>query len=569
MRVRRVVAVLLFPVVGVLSHAAPQSPENPERLWPRGFTTSLQNVADPAPLLRALGTRADSRAYRRLGRTAPAKLAAAVPTSRRNERSLADDPIAAAAGVTEYAVSLAASPRRQNILVSAHVASSPNEPRTWCDVRRSLDRGRTWSAPVPLPTLTPASACDVPVLAYSPDGRTLYAAYRDFKAGFEILDPPSGGGTRRRIFQDDDVVVSRSEDDGRTWSPSVPAIEGDRWSFVRQCAPACEVAEIDPGENLDRPQLATGSGQGGESWAYVTAARVAFLQPEGTPPTSILFARSGDRGRTWDPRVVLEDGAASAEPGLPGPTAEVVVQGSRAAAAGHGVLVAWYHSGTDGPRAGAFEIRTRWSGDNGASWDEVVVAAFGELELGATLGPVTALRGRSWWAAMFPAVALDGRGGAHVAFTHDPDPAAGSAEEGDIRHVASPHRPYRAWSSPVTVNDDGPGRAQGFPALATRSQGRTALVEIAWEDSRLADADNARYDVFHSRLILGRRPWWSPNRRVSDVSSLQSVNATGERTALAANDSGIVYAAWTDRRDSAGLSDVVSDVYGSRVGVGW
>jgi hypothetical protein len=567
MHARRVVAVLLFPVVGAVSHAAPRSPENPESLWPRGFTTSLQNVADPAPLLRALDTRWDSRAGRRLRRIAPAKVAVAAQTCGRNERFLADDPIAAAAGVTEYAASLAASPRRQNILVSAHVASSPNEPRTWCEVRRSLDRGRTWSAPVPLPTLTPTSACDVPVLAYSHDGRTLYAAFRDFKAGFEVLPPPPGGGTRRRIFQDDDVVVSRSEDDGRTWSLPVFAIEGDGWSFVRQCAPACEVVEIDPGENLDRPQLATGGGEGADGWAYATATRVAFLQPEGTPPTSILFARSRDWGRTWDPRVALADGAAAAAPGLPGPTAEVVVQGSRAAAAGNGVLVAWYHSGTDGPRTGAFEIRTRWSGDNGASWDEVVVAAFGELELGATLGPVTALRGRSWWAAMFPAVALDGRGGAHVAYTHDPDPAAGSPEEGDIRHVASPLRPYRAWSSPVTVNDDGPGRAQGFPSLATRRLGRTALVEIAWEDSRLADGDNARYDVFHAQLILDRRPWWSSNRRVSDVSSLQSVNATGERTALAANDSGVVYAVWTDRRDSASLTDVESDVYGSRVGI--
>jgi hypothetical protein len=566
MRVRRVVAALLFPVVGAVSHAAPRSPENPESLWPRGFTTSLQNVADPAPLLRALGTRWDSRAARIRRGTSPAAVAPVGSARERTERAFLDAPIAAAGDVTEYAPSVAASPRRQNILVSASVASSSSAPRTWCEIRRSLDRGRTWSASVPLPTLTPASACDVPVLAYSPDGQTLYAAYRDFKAGFEILDPPSGGGTRRRIFQDDDVVVSRSGDDGRTWSPPVLAIEGDRWSFVRQCAPACEIVEIDPGENLDRPQLATGSGEGGESWVYATAARVAFLQPEGTPPTSVLFARSGDRGRTWDARVALEDGAAAAEPGVPGPTAEVVVQGSRAAAAGRDVLVAWYHSGTDGLRTGAFEIRTRWSGDNGASWDEVVVAAFGELELGATLGPVTALRGRSWWAAMFPAVALDGRGGAHVAYTHDPDPAAASPEEGDIRHVASPLRPYRAWSSPVTVNDDGPGRAQGFPSLAARRLGRTALVEIAWEDSRLAEGDNARYDLFHSQLVVDRRPW-SANRRVSNVSSLQSVNATGERTGLAANDSGIVYAAWTDRRDSASLTDGESDVYGSRVGV--
>ncbi len=117
----------------------------------------------------------------------------------------------------------------------------------------------------------------------------------------------------------------------------------------------------------------------------------------------------------------------------------------------------------------------------------------------------------------------------------------------------------------MTVNDDDPGRAQGFPSLAVRRVLFLPILEVVWEDSRLAPVANQAYDIYHSRLLPG--PWfsWSGNRRVTDVSSTQDRLSTGERTSLAANPFGLVFAGWTDRRDKLSSSDAEDDVYGSRI----
>ena len=281
-----------------------------------------------------------------------------------------------------------------------------------------------------------------------------------------------------------------------------------------------------------------------------------MLQPPEAPPTAILLARSPDGGRHWGARTALAEGVSGAP--------AVVVQGGRVAAgAGGEVLVAWYDSGSDGLRQGTFEIRTRRSGNHGECWDDAVSAVVNEGELGLNLGPVPALK--TWWTGMFPDAAVDGFGRAHLVYTQDPEPGQATAEEGDIRYVTSPRRPFCAWSSPVTVNDDGPGRAQGFPSLAVRRLGPFPILELVWEDSRLAPAGNLAYDIFHSRLLPG--PWfsWSCNRRVTDVSSTQDASTTGDRTGLAVNRSGLIFAAWTDRRDKASTGDGEDDVYGSRI----
>ena len=228
-------------------------------------------------------------------------------------------------------------------------------------------------------------------------------------------------------------------------------------------------------------------------------------------------------------------------------------------------MVAWYDSGIDGVGRGTFEIRTRRSGNHGRSWDDAIEAVVNEQELGINLGPVPTLK--KWWTGMFPDVAVDGLGRAHLVHTHDPEPGGDTAEEGDIRYVTStsPRRPFREWSSPVTVNDDGLGRAQGFPSLAVRHLGHFPILEVVWEDSRLAPAGNLAYDIFHSRLLPGRWFSWSCNRRVTDASSTQGGVSTGERTGLAANQSGLVFAVWADRRDKVSTDDGEDDVYGSRI----
>ena len=125
-------------------------------------------------------------------------------------------------------------------------------------------------------------------------------------------------------------------DDGATWSAPVVAIDGDGWSFVREGAasdldpgPRRDVGAADAGHALGFPRRLTAeAGQ-----VYVTANRLAILQPAGAPPTGIVFARSSDREEHWAARTELAEGVAGAP--------EVVVQGSKVAAgAGGEVLVA-------------------------------------------------------------------------------------------------------------------------------------------------------------------------------------------------------------------------------------
>lgn len=556
---RSALAFLLVAVsAGSVGAAPPEKTSGP--VWPEGFLESLENHADPAKVLRVAERVLDGAPTPAARCSAPGSRRGASGDTWKLHKSghhTTDVPIAADPGMSEYRPAVAASPRRQNVVVSAYVAAPFPVPETRCPVTRSLDRGRTWSAPEFLPMLTETSLCGSPALAYSPDGRTLFAVYQDIRGGVTSLEPPPEGGTRTRVFQEMDLLLSRSEDDGHTWSAPVLAIDGDGWSFVRECvAGACTIRDSDPGESLERPTLATAPEACDAGWVYVTANRLAILQSPDVPPTAIVFARSGDGGRHWSARTALAEGA----PGAPA----VVVQGGRVAAGDGGeVLVAWYDSGTDGPRRGTFEIRTRRSGDHGKSWDDSVGAVVNEDELGLNLGPAPTLK--SWWTGMFPDVAVDGHGRAHLVYTHDPEPGSETAEEGDIRYVASPCHPFRDWSSPVTVNDDGPGRAQGFPSLAVRRHGHSHILEVVWEDSRLAPVGNLAYDIFHSRLLPERWSSWSCNRRVTDVSSTQDGVSTGERTGLAANHSGLIFAVWTDRRDKASTSDGEDDVYGSRI----
>ena len=556
----RIALALLFVAAsaGSVGSAPPEKASG--AVWPEGFLESLENHADPAAVLRVMERALDGTmppAARLSGPAPRTSTSGDARTFHGPRREYADVPIAADPGLSENRPAVATSPRHSSVVVSAYVAAPFPIPETRCLVTHSLDRGSTWSAPVFLPMLTGTSLCDSPVLAYSSNGRTLFSVYRDFKSGATSLEPPPGGGTRTRIVQKTDVLLSRSQDDGRTWSASVLAIEGDGWSFVRECVSGvCTILDSDPGETLERPTLATAPEAHASGRIYVAANGVAMLQPPDAPPTAILFARSRDGGRHWSARTALAEGV----PGTPA----VVVQGGRVAAGPWGeVLVAWYDSGTDGLRQGTFEIRTRRSGDHGKSWDDSVSAVVNEGELGLNLGPAPTLK--TWWTGMFPDVAVDGFGRAHLAYTHDPELGNTTAEEGDIRYVTSPRCPFRAWSSPVTVNDDGSGRAQGFPSLAVRRVGPFPILEVVWEDSRLAPAGNLAYDIFHSRLLPGRWFSWSCNRRVTDVSSTQDGVSTGDRTGLAANPSGLIFAVWTDRRDKASTGDGEDDVHGSRI----
>ena len=84
-----------------------------------------------------------------------------------------------------------------------------------CVAYNSLDSGKTWSAPIPMPQL-PNGRCSDPVLAFSPDGSRVYYAYMDIKQYFNWL----------QYFSDLDIVVDYSDDGGQTWVGPIVALDG-------------------------------------------------------------------------------------------------------------------------------------------------------------------------------------------------------------------------------------------------------------------------------------------------------------------------------------------------------
>ena len=66
---------------------------------------------------------------------------------------------------------------------------------------------------------------------------------------------------------------------------------------------------------------------------------------------------------------------------------------------------------------------------------------------------------------MFPDPEIGPNGSAHIVYTHDPVSGSATPEEGDVRYISSAGPPHDAWSAPMTVNDDGMERAQGYAAL--------------------------------------------------------------------------------------------------------
>ena len=465
------------------------------------------------------------------------------------QRRVDDIPIGANAEFHEDEPTVAANPvNRKNLVAGSHYI-----PANPCVAYTSSDSGISWSFPVAMPLLTDISFCSDPVLAYAPDGKRVYYAYMDIKSTVEET------ATTITFTDDWDIVVSYSDDDGKSWTGPVVALDGDPSSFTFGIDTG-ELLDFEPGFLYDKPWISTPLDAGQKDWGYITATRFDNF---GAFDCHITFTRSGDQSATWDAPALLESS----------PACDPVIQGSRPAGGkGGNVLVAWYDSGPDGWLSGNFQIRTRLSSSNGATWNNIVTAAADSYEAPFWLGPENFYH--RWWGVMFPDVEIDGAGAAHIAYTHDPaeNPEPGfsdTPEDGDIRYATSSGAPYNNWSAPVTVNDDGMVRAQGWAALETQTNNSAVNVYLIWEDHRLSpevptafpNSPNLYYDIFSSRKGPGGSGWFA-NQRVSDASSIVDFIFIGDYFDLASNST-LIYGVWTDRRDKTEIFDFEDDVFGS------
>lgn len=464
-----------------------------------------------------------------------------------------------------------ANPRNADILVAGSHSLFPPAFLTEtgrCVAYASRDGGSTWSAPVLMPQLTSESQCADPVLAYAPDGRRVYFAYMDIKFSETIVGDPENPDLVT-VHSDLDVLVSHSDNGGRTWQGPVVALNGDP-SSVTFDPQTGEPLEFEPGSDFDKPWIAAHAagkdqGKGIRRRVYVSATRFDTFNPGFE--CAIVVTRSLNRGTTW--RTPLEVESSGGDCGNP-----VVVQGSRPSAGrGRQVVLAWYNSGRDGFLEGSFKIRTAFSTD-GSRWTTPRTAVRDSFEPPEFLGPFAFYH--RWGATKLPDVEIAPDGRAHIVYAHDPeengftfvDPETGeeffdpgtstTAEDGDIRYITSPRAPFRSWSRPRTLNDDGLVRAQGYPALETsRQRNGKIAVHVIWEDHRLSpdgptdpdrfgESSNLYYDVFGTSRRPGRG--WSKNFRVTEKRSISDWFFIGDYFDITTSGGNLVFGIWTDRR---------------------
>jgi hypothetical protein len=576
-RARRILAVAIVsmvilpfaPVPGV-AQSARSSGGALERMRERArFMSSLDRLHD----LKAVGAKSrqspNATAQPRILRWLEAKRSlsrfatAAGPTG--GTSSGANVGIGADPAKDENEPTVVANPRDEDILVAG--SHSADAATLSCVAYFSRDKGSTWSAPIVMAQLTPESVCSDPVLAYAPDGRRVYYAYMDIKLTETIVGDPEDPDLIT-LTNDLDIVVSHSDNGGRRWGRPVVALDGDPSSVTFDPETGEEV-EVEPGFDFDKPWIATHVAAKGQSKqlsrrVYVGATRFDAFNPGFA--CAIVVTRSTDRAESWRAPVELE--SSGGDCGAP-----VVVQGSRPSAGpGDQVLVAWYNSGADGWLQGPFEIRTAFS-SNGAQWRRPVTAVRDSFEAPFFLGPF-AFHHR-WWLTMGPDVEIAADGHAHLVYTHDPeengftvvDPMTGeeiflpdvstTAEDGDIRYIRSSGKPFSSWSAPVTLNDDGLVRAQGYPALETSQRGGKTALHVLWEDhrrspevptdpDRFGESSNLFYDVFTTSRRPGRG--WSRNRRLTDKRSIVDFIFIGDYFDITTSGDRLVFGIWTDRR---------------------
>jgi hypothetical protein len=328
-------------------------------------------------------------------------------------------------------------------------------------VAQSVNRGSTWSKPLPPPMAhcmggTAANGGDYdrisdPWVAFSSDGATVYQSALAFTAGTSSA-----------------VLVSVSADQGQTWSAPT-AVVRDAPDTIFSDKDSITADPIDP------------------SIAYVVWDR-------SSTDTPAVFARTTDRGASWQPMQVLYDpGAGNATIG----NVIVGVSGGGALGTMVGCLTQYPASGS-----GAAILRAIRSVDQGQTWAAGTAASIAPLNSVQTRDPFSGLPVRD--GSIIGSFAADPRAGSTTLYAAWEDASPVSSQTHNAILLSRSTDGGASWSAPVAVNADLAVPAFD-PSIAVRGDGEIGLT---YYDFRGALATGASpVSVWLARSSDGGATW--------------------------------------------------------------
>ncbi len=420
-----------------------------------------------------------------------------------------------AGSIEENETSVAASPVDPLNLVAGFKDNTQASGGGSCYVSRTGDGGQTWTPGGRLP-VQPDGTSDCADPSVTADlGGVFYYAYLNIHNPGNSLTNPTGS----------DVLVARSTDGGRTFPGFTVVARGVAGSGL-----------------TDKPYMAADARSASKFKGRLYLS-YTFEDHVPTFVEGIRVTQSSDGGLTWSAPVTLDRGTSS-----------TIVEASLPVVAPDGTAYVVY-SEFDG--VGTLDMKFSKSKDGGKTW-----AAPGPIATGLPSPGEFYLRNADpkffanpfvgFRANSFPTAAITPDGAIWVAWI---DFARGSCntqvfgppcDNADLRLSIS-RNGGRTWTPPVKVTDETNATDQFFPWMAAHPNG---LVSLVWLDRRL-DPANVDYDAFYTNTFDGVN--FSPNRRVSSVSSvLGNLGYIGDYIGIAATASG-VFPVWTDRRDKNNL----------------
>ncbi len=461
------------------------------------------------------------------------------PPSRKAEtkRVTLDQPVDSFDG-SQNEPSIAVNPTDDSIVVVfAHNEANFSGFVNACSIYLSFDGGVSFFYADDAPLLNPTDICSDPVVRYAPDGSVVYFNYLSITdTGLTDIMVTVGDGADPTLFVSGPTNVL----------PGGADLVDKNWLGVH----TFDSADGTPD---------------GAGYVYITGT-VFFAG--GT--CGLLINRSSDNGVTWD----FGSGLA-----LGGPSSNCdtsFLHGSRVEGGpGQQVLACYYNSEADGfapavlppVLSNRFDITCVSSANRWATFSAPITAANNvPYELNYYLGPNEAYH--RWFGGMFPAIAIDHLGAAHVVFAVDPTASKVDAESGNVQYVRSlasaANPPYGTWTGRVTLGSG--ARAQGYPTVVARRSNLTAksYIHIAYYDHyrSTSAAPNRIYDVRFRRSINGGATFAGP-LTVTDVPSLSDFDFIGDYFDSAATLRRY-HLVWTDRGDKTDIFDLEDDIFADR-----